>query len=581
MFYALIMKLNPACGYDDENIDYKLQDYGFNKHETNLGSLFIKKGHNLDSFEILHTPNKIIFGNPIYNNTGKVITEKELLQNQFTLSNIIGEYVYIERKKKYIAIYRDPTGQIPCYFVANKEYIIFSSSIYILQELTKAKLSLNIKFLAKFVIEGFRYSRETPFNEIKEICPGEFGAIVGNKIEIKKWFKPIYNYSLYNENFHTKNIIKAIEGEIERINNEKAKNILLHFSGGTDSTILLHALKNNISKNKKIYAVNIYHPLVSSSNETFFAEKICKKLSVPLIKFNMDEALPFSPYDKLETLPNKPHCGFAQLYMNQKIQKIADDLDAIQINGHGGDHIFASSPILSGLFDSIFDFKFDEAKLFLFEACKFHRIPYFKMIKNNFKSIFTQNIKSPNPFFNNEFYRSVLKKNDKKHNFFKLGKSLYLRPGKYEQIKQIMIAISDISSDLINPGFPVKYPLISQSVINAGLSIPTYKLLLNQYERYPYRKAASEKYKTNDVWRRNKGQTSGVLQLGFNKNKSTIYEILMEGFFIKNGLIDKEILKYNINLYSEGINPQGSRAVSSLYSAELFINFWKNSQKVL
>ena len=87
---------------------------------------------------------------------------------------------------------------------------------------------------------------------------------------------------------------------------------------------------------------------------------------------------------------------------------------------------------------------------------------------------------------------------------------------------------------------PTYYPFLYEPVVEFALSFPTYELFDKGYDRYPLRKAVSEIFKTDTVWRRDKSQTTGLFQLGIKQNLDHVLDICLKGHFVKQGLIDKE-----------------------------------------
>ena len=150
-------------------------------------------------------------------------------------------------------------------------------------------------------------------------------------------------------------------------------------------------------------------------------------------------------------------------------------------------------------------------------------------------------------------------------------------PGKYQQIEVLYGGLASIhmEMDQINPTY---YPFLYEPVVEFALSFPTYELFHKGYDRYPLRQSISERFKTETVWRRDKSQTTGILQLGIKKNLEYIIDLCVEGQFVKQGLIDKEGLRETIILIGNGdINHMWF--FMHLASVEIFLKYW--DKKVL
>ena len=146
-------------------------------------------------------------------------------------------------------------------------------------------------------------------------------------------------------------------------------------------------------------------------------------------------------------------------------------------------------------------------------------------------------------------------------------------PGKYDQVDALYEGFASIHVE-INPIVPTCYPYLYEPVIDFALSFPTYDLFKKGYDRYPLRKAVSGRFKTNTVWRSDKSETTGIIQLGVKKNLEHVLELCLEGQFVKQGFIDKEELHQTILLISNG-GIEHLWPFIHLASAEIFLNTWK------
>lgn len=146
-------------------------------------------------------------------------------------------------------------------------------------------------------------------------------------------------------------------------------------------------------------------------------------------------------------------------------------------------------------------------------------------------------------------------------------------PGKYEQIDALYEGLASIHMEM-NQVNPTYYPFLYEPVVEFALSFPTYNLFDKGYDRYPLRKAVSDHFKTETVWRRDKSQVTGILQLGVKKNLEPVLDICLEGEFVKQGLIDREELHKTIMLISNG-DIKHLWPFMYIASAEIFLKYWE------
>ena len=88
-----------------------------------------------------------------------------------------------------------------------------------------------------------------------------------------------------------------------------------------------------------------------------------------------------------------------------------------------------------------------------------------------------------------------------------------------------------------------------------------------------FRKAISDTFKTDSVWRKDKGETSGIMQRGLKKNEKRILDLCLEGKMVKQGLINKDKLSAGILGVMNG-QTDYLWAIINLICAEIFMNYW-------
>jgi asparagine synthase (glutamine-hydrolysing) len=95
-----------------------------------------------------------------------------------------------------------------------------------------------------------------------------------------------------------------------------------------------------------------------------------------------------------------------------------------------------------------------------------------------------------------------------------------------------------------------------QPIVNSS-GTTTYDSYSKGFDRFPLRSSISNYFNTDSVWRTDKGDISGVMQLGFRKNIKRIVELCLEGHFARNGLIEKDLLWESLKKTVKGHDNQG------------------------
>jgi asparagine synthase (glutamine-hydrolysing) len=214
---------------------------------------------------------------------------------------------------------------------------------------------------------------------------------------------------------------------------------------------------------------------------------------------------------------------------------------------------------------------------------QFYRDPLFSIIKENAMSLGLY-------FFSSRLRKRHSKNNKKeapdwiKQEVYQKASSDFIHPiyehlpdqvlpGKYEQIDALYEGLASIHVEM-NQVNPTYYPFLYEPVVEFALSLPTYSLFNKGYDRYPLRKAVSDHFKTETIWRRDKSHTTGLFQLGIKKNLEYVLDICLEGQFVKQGLIDREGLYKTIMLIGNG-DIKHMWHFANIASVEIFLKHWE------
>ena len=151
------------------------------------------------------------------------------------------------------------------------------------------------------------------------------------------------------------------------------------------------------------------------------------------------------------------------------------------------------------------------------------------------------------------------------------------RLGKNEHICSVISGLNyanAVNSDITNT---ILYPFLQQPIIELALSLPTYKLFNNEFSRFPMRTSIHQAYNTPHVWRKSKGESTGVILKSIEDNMDFIMSVCCEGFFAKNKLINKDDVISHIKTLASG-EAFNIWPFIRLFSIEMFIYIWEDYQ---
>ena len=508
------------------------------------------------------------------------------LNKEDALEKIWGKYVYIKGNKatSQVEVVIDSTGQLPFFYTPFPDgNVLFSSDIEMIFKALSQKPEINWTYLCSYLIYGNSCAIQTPFKNIYELPPGCSLTMTKNERKTKPFWNPLSSYktSVPQE----RDAVDVLEATLKPWI-EPYQNICVSLSGGLDSSSLVYCLKNIITKDQKLNALNFFHASVKCSNELLQARKVCQETGIDLIEFETSHSLPFdSPSQKQPLKPNKPFPGLISLRILEIMSDhLPSDGSCTFLSGHGSDHIFMCPPSKKSVADYILEKGLQGSKEQLNNIAQFYRDSLFPIFKENVKSLGShffsrrlgkrhpKNIQDETPDWIKQAVRQKTS-SDFIHPVYEHLPPQVL-PGKYQQIDTLYEGLASIHMEM-NLLNPTSYPYLYEPVVEFALSFPTYALFDKGYDRYPLRKAVSDNFKTDTVWRRDKGETSGILQLGVKKNSEYVLKLCLEGQFAQQGLIDKEGLYKTILLISNGENKY-LWPFAHLASAELFLRYWED-----
>jgi len=570
-------------------------------YETELVSIIAgNTSSTLYQGEIISTERSLLAGRVFSKEEYKVINQELLekyshLTSKDFIKNFWGSYIFINTDviNRKLTILKDPIGQFPIFYTKGEsQEIIFASEIEVLWEMMDVKPAFNWNYFADYLVHSSITSNQTAFEGIFELphgCEVCFNIDSDTDNLSVVWNPLDYCDDRKSAEQTQKDIIETAKNVI-RCWTQKTDGVILDFSGGTDSTGLLFLLENTLSTHQILKPVNVFHSEVASSDERKHALAIANELGIVLSYFDRSDYLPLDPIKGASRFkPNWPNSGLAHLKIQQEASLISEEYkNIVYMSGHGGDHIFIAPTHLESLCDYLIKNGikgfFSKAK----EISTMFREPLFPIFKKIIKSYygylrgFDENSfyvvskHKRKAFFENEVF--VLRQNIKHHPFFHQSKRLRILPGKRKHIENIYRGLSTIKKDVRdNQTNPVFYPFFSQPLIELALSIPTYRSFQEGYNRYPFREAISKTFKTSSVWRKDKGDTSGIIQRGIKKNEEYVRNKCFNGKSIRRGLINKKLLNESIReLVCGKSNHQWP--LLNLISLEIFLEHW-NSPK--
>ena len=591
MNYVGILDRNKTSKSTEEILD-TLASYGYRDILTK-GSLTISYGRrsNDDMDVFLENDSSILIGRAFDKISSSAVSKEDLGTAEF-LQKIWGTYVYFDEDKHHLEIAVSLNGQLPFfYYIFPNGNILFSSEIKTIFKVLEKKPIPNWTYMCSYLLYGFNSAVMTPVLDVHELPPGcRLKITTDENFSVPKmepFWDPLFASYGTRSLYDGRDAVEILQATLKPLI-EPYQNIVVSLSGGLDSSSLMYCLSKIKRSDQKLIAQNHFHANVQSSNELVYARKVCQDTGVNLVEVDVSGFLPFSNLlGSLPMNPNKPCGAFISLNVADEIYShFPTDGSCIFLNGHGSDHIFMRMPPKTAASDYLLGHGFRGFKGKLKELAHFYRDSLFPILMTNAASLVSYGLgrrldkrhRSNRETLSQEVVPSWMKSCLWKHVSPAFKHPIYdhlpsrIFPGKYEQIDMLYEGLGSIQVAM-DPVHRAHCPFLDEPVVEFALSFPVYELFQDGYDRYPLRKAVSDRFKTQTVWRRDKGEATGIFQLGIKKNLQDVLDLCLNGQFVQKGLIDKEGLHKTILQISSG-SIDHMWPVTHLACLELFLKSW-------
>ena len=131
-------------------------------------------------------------------------------------------------KKDIVVGARDHFGIKPFYYYKNDDTYLFGSEIKSFLEYPNFKKEVNKKALKMYLVFQYSIYEETFFKNVYKLKPGHFFVIKNNKMEITRYFEPIFDKTNYSYDKYKKELTNVLE---ESINVHQISSDLIYLEG--------------------------------------------------------------------------------------------------------------------------------------------------------------------------------------------------------------------------------------------------------------------------------------------------------------------------------------------------------------
>ena len=490
-----------------------------------------------------------------------------------------GSYIGLFRDKNTgtTSIIRSPMGFLPCLKTEYHGVRIFFSSMPDCTSNALLRFSINWQYLARHLAK-FRQSGDTGLNEVSEVLYGEC-------VEVSRDCRSQQVHQHWNalDVARRQSILSPVDAitrtreVVRRCVHAWAacqKTVVHRLSGGLDSSIILGCLRDAPSR-PHVVCVNRYSHR-SDSDEREYARLAAQHTGFELLELERNATF------RLEDIFNAQPAERPQNYILQFSQILPEAQLAYSrsagaiFDGSFGDQLFYAFEYPLTVADYVSDFGIRPSLLpVVVSAARAGNLSVWNVLRASLlKGLLNQRWdpvsarRETNVLMNEDVLRNLLGTTSDTHRWYARDK--YVPVGKQLQISLLMDAIpyhmpfGDIDH--------LRYvsPLLSQPLVELCLSIPTYVLSHGGWDREIERRAFTSDIPARIIRRRTKGGQADFSSDVKRHNLALIRDLLMNGWLVESGLLDRGKLQQALDGHSAGLDA-GPARLSRVLNIEVWL----------
>jgi asparagine synthase (glutamine-hydrolysing) len=456
---------------------------------------------------------------------------------RWMIERMWGRYlaILIDTSKRAIDVLRDPTSLMPCFSASNDGVTAFASNARVLRHLDIIRGTIDWPTLGlPLACPDLRLDR-TALAGINDPTPGQVIRIRPTGMDSRTLWTPAQfcrsdgEMDFADAAEATRNALGAVmsawSGSTDKI--------LLSLSGGLDSSIIASSIP---TPQTHLAAFNLRSG-GGRGDERDYARELAKAIGIDLEEFDISRSPVDVGISLAADLPNASACCFTQP-ADHLASALADRVGATaHMNGGGGDNVFAYLHSANPAADRLRahgpgrGFARTVHDLAELTQCT---VPYVGWRAVNKAWLRPNRYRWPRlaELLTADFLDSL-----PEHRHPWLDGEERLRPGQREHVAVLARALFYTHHLNIRDRRPTIYPLLSQPLVELCLSIPTWLSCQGGRDRAVARAAFVDRLPRVILDRRTKGTFDGVLATLYERNQTTIREMILDGGLVRQGIV--------------------------------------------
>ncbi|AVJ30768.1 hypothetical protein [Achromobacter spanius] len=486
--------------------------------------------------------------------------EKLCSENWLThLHSIDGPYLVVRMEGDSIEISRSLYRGLEVFYTRIADHLAFSTSLPLLLRLKQDRgWTLDPDYCQRFILDRPAFSGATAISDVRSICLGQ---------SVRSDLSSISTIGVQMPREQSSGPIEILTTKLSTLS-RSFSSVSLSFSGGLDSSALLHCLSKAGVDFEAIHAVS---PLPYADSERHEAEKVAAAYSreLSIVQMIESEGLGFAPSMLEQPQYASPFdVDIFRAACTERPQGPAlPPTNALMVTGHGGDHVFLQNPSWKVGFDRVR--KFDVSGFFMDvkRRCTLKKTNFYAGLWQNIRLLLGRHADSRGlhlPTWLPGRARTLAADD----HYLLAG--MDPRTAKFEHVRSILLGLSTI--ELHSPdNNSTLHPLLLPDVVGTVLYRPVRELFNAQHDRVYFRRDFHDSAGHDFAWRKSKRSSSASLFKYFRDNQDPLLEWLADGIVARQLMLDADELRKSLMMNGQVYLDDDFPALINLIQLEGFV----------
>lgn len=490
----------------------------------------------------------VIIGTLFGHGSSSVVAEHgdgiEASSRRVLIDHCWGDYVSLvtSSTSAAVATLRAPSGRLHAYRVRQGSVTYLASHVDILLGLGLVRAAIDWDFVAHHLTFAHLPTDRTGLCGVDELMPGDCTVEYGRRFETECLWSP-WTFASAERRIDSfaeavRRVHEAVVTSVSTLT-QGCEKVLLELSGGLDSSVVAAALAE---AGRSVVALNLATSGMEG-DERRYARQVSEHCGIPLMEAIAEDAIDLTaPVRRLTARPAIP----AMLsVVDARFEAAArDNAVSAFVSGMGGDCVFCSLGTAAPAADGWISMGMRPRSIaVLRDVARVHDVDVWTAGRLMLRQLARRRKRAPWRRHDRFLRRDLLPRNPQRHPWL-VGLE-DAPPGSGAHIQSILAAHAHLDDYGRHDAAPSLFPLLTQPVVEACLTIPSWLWVEGGRDRAVARSAFAASLPRTITDRRTKGGMEAFCARTFDMNRERLKPFLLEGLLASAGLLDRvEIEQY-------------------------------------